>query len=79
MMLTAPITINPEKAYCGIPTRVHFHLPGQKEGKDGPGSGSHSKLYTNGWRLKQQTNGNAIMVYGQKPMLDNSIEKDWIV
>ena len=28
MMLTAPITINPEKACCGISTRVHPHLPG---------------------------------------------------
>ena len=27
-MLTVPITINPEKACCGIPTRVHPHLPG---------------------------------------------------
>ena len=32
----------------------------------------------NGWRLKQQTNGNAIMVDGQKPMLVNSIDKDRI-
>ena len=31
-----------------------------------------------GWRLKQQTNGNAITVDGQKPMLDNSIDKDQI-
>ena len=30
---------------------------------------------TSGWRLKRQTNGSAITVYGQKPMLDNSIEK----
>ena len=33
---------------------------------------------TSGWRLKWQTNGDAITVYGQKPMLDNSIEKDRI-
>ena len=35
---------------------------------------------TNRWRLKGQTNGDAITVYGQKSMLDNSIEKeemDW--
>ena len=32
----------------------------------------------NGWRLKQQTNGNAITVDGQKPMLINSIDKDRI-
>ena len=25
--------------------------------------------YTSGWRLKRQTNGDAITVYGQKPML----------
>ena len=29
----------------------------------------------NEWRLKQQTNGNAITVDGEKPMLDNSIDK----
>ena len=29
--------------------------------------------YTNGWRLKQQTNGNAITANGQKPMLDNLV------
>ena len=29
---------------------------------------------TNGWRLKRQTDGNAITVYGQEPILDNSIE-----
>ena len=33
---------------------------------------------TNGLKLKWQTNGNAITVDGQKPMLDNSIEKDRI-
>ena len=27
---------------------------------------------------QQQTNGNAMMVGGQKPMLDNSIDRDWI-
>ena len=27
-MLTVPITINPENSCCGIPTRVHPHLPG---------------------------------------------------
>ena len=32
----------------------------------------------NGWRLKRQTNGNAIIVAGQKTMLDNSIDKDQI-
>ena len=31
---------------------------------------------THGWRLKRQSNGNAIMVDGQKPMLHNSIDKD---
>ena len=30
MMITAPITINPEKACCGIPTQVHPYLPGLK-------------------------------------------------
>ena len=34
--------------------------------------------YTNRRRLKRQTNGDAITVYGQKLMLDNSIEKDRI-
>ena len=34
--------------------------------------------YTNGWKLKQQTNGDAITVYVQKPMLDNRFEKDRI-
>ena len=37
-----------------------------------------SRNYTNRWRLKRQTNGNAIMVYDQKPMLHNSFEKDRI-
>ena len=27
---------------------------------------------------QQQTNGDAIMVGGQKPKLDNGIDKDWI-
>ena len=27
-MLTVPATLNPEKVCCGIPTRVHPHLPG---------------------------------------------------
>ena len=27
-MLTVPTTIDPEKAYCGILTRVHPHLVG---------------------------------------------------
>ena len=31
-----------------------------------------------GWRLKQQTNGNAVVVNGQKPMLDNTIAKNQI-
>ena len=30
---------------------------------------------TNEWRLKQQTNDNAITVNGQKPMSDNSIDQ----
>ena len=33
---------------------------------------------TDRWKLKQQTNGNAITVDGEKPMLGNSIEKDQI-
>ena len=27
---------------------------------------------------QRQTNGDAIMVGGQKPMLNNSIDRDWI-
>ena len=33
---------------------------------------------TDRWKLKRQTNGNPITVDGQKPMLDNGIEKDRI-
>ena len=33
-------------------------------------------IFKHRWRLKQQTNGNAITVDGQKPTLDNSIERD---
>ena len=131
-----------KKAYCGIPTRVHPHLPGltlnqyttwlaaQKARTSSRGhhrglcviqcggwltpifstlfairadkrhrycmmewacrwcrivkryTSLHRLIliinFTSGWRLKRQTNGNAITVYGQKPMLDNSIEKDRI-
>ena len=46
-----------KKSCCGIPTRVHRHLPGVTlnqyttwlaalEGEDRPGSGSHSRLFT---------------------------------
>ena len=35
-------------------------------------------IFMLGWRLKQQTNGNAVTVGGQKPTLDNSIDKDEI-
>ena len=57
LMLTVPITITLKKAYCGIPARVHPHLPGLtlKQyttwlAEDGPRLGSHSRLFQ-GWLL----------------------------
>ena len=35
-------------------------------------------VYTAGMETQQQTNSNVITVGGQKPLLDNSIDKDWI-
>ena len=40
---------------------------------------THSySVLTGAWRLKRQTNSNVITIDGQKPMLDNSIDKDQI-
>ena len=46
--------------------------------KTSPSLNSIYVTLTHRWRLKRQTNGNAITVRGQKPILDNSIEKDLI-
>ena len=40
--------------------------------------GKFNAEYAIWWRLKQQTNGNAITVNGQKPMLDNIADKEQI-
>ena len=40
--------------------------------------GRNFVIVTHGWRLKQQTNGNAITVSRQRPTLDSSIERDQI-
>ena len=49
----------------------------EKHNREYPSIERNVMLYTR-VETQQQTNGNAITVYGQKPVLDNSIEKDRI-
>ena len=51
---------------------VHNNIAGKENAQN------FSTNCMHGRRLKRQTNSNAITIDGQKPILDNSIDKDWI-